>query len=416
MKRLLTVTVFTGMLTLLRMGAGFIVAKVVAIYAGPTGLAMLGQLQSISSGLSGLVSAPVGNGLIRYTAEHHDKGYISCIPWWRASVRWVVIILLFTVPFILFYSRYLSLWLFGNSDFSLYISIMGIMLPLTALGTLINSVVNGQKRYKRYVLLGMLSVIVSSSLMVFLIIYKGLSGALTAISIQSGVTGMMLLLLSLKEPWLKFSNWWGYTEWKYNKAISGYILMAVTTALTVPTSMIIIRNILIHYVGWEGAGHWQAVWKISETYLAVLTIALGTYYLPKLSAIKNIHSVRIEVLNTAKVIIPISILLALGVYIFRDVILYLLFTSEFKSARYLFLVQLCGDVVKISSWLFAYPMLSRGDTKWYISTEIIFSISFVLFVWIFVHLFGLHGANYAYLFNYTIYFILMYIYINRYAK
>lgn len=33
MRRLLSVTFFSGLLTLLRMGSGFIVAKVIAVYA-----------------------------------------------------------------------------------------------------------------------------------------------------------------------------------------------------------------------------------------------------------------------------------------------------------------------------------------------------------------------------------------------
>jgi PST family polysaccharide transporter len=84
MRRLLTVTLMTGLLTLLKMLMGFIIAKVVAIYTGPTGMAMLGQLQSAVTGLNGIVSSPVGNGVIRYTAENKDKTFDYCSPWWRA--------------------------------------------------------------------------------------------------------------------------------------------------------------------------------------------------------------------------------------------------------------------------------------------------------------------------------------------
>ncbi len=35
------------------------------------------------------------------------------------------------------------------------------------------------------------------------------------------------------------------------------------------------------------AGQWQAVYKISEVYLGIITIALSTYFLPKLSTLKN---------------------------------------------------------------------------------------------------------------------------------
>lgn len=142
--------------------------------------------------------------------------------------------------------------------------------------------------------------------------------------------------------------------------------MATTTALTAPIALIGVRNVLISHVGWEEAGQWQAVWKISEVYLGVITIALSTYYLPKLSTLKGVENIRAEINQTAKIIIPIAAIMALGVYLFRDLAISLLFTEAFRSARELFAIQLIGDVIKITSWLYAYPMLSRGATKWFV--------------------------------------------------
>ena len=85
MKKLLSVTFFTGLLTLTRMLSGFIIAKVVAIYIGPSGMAMLGQLQTVITVLNGISTSPAGNGVVRYTAKYYKNGYDDCVPWWRAS-------------------------------------------------------------------------------------------------------------------------------------------------------------------------------------------------------------------------------------------------------------------------------------------------------------------------------------------
>ena len=92
MRRLLKVTAMTGLLTLLKMAMGFVIAKVVAIYTGPTGMAMLGQVQSLVGSLNGIINAPVGSGVVRYTAENKQQGFESCAPWWRASLQWVLVI------------------------------------------------------------------------------------------------------------------------------------------------------------------------------------------------------------------------------------------------------------------------------------------------------------------------------------
>lgn len=92
--------------------------------------------------------------------------------------------------------------------------------------------------------------------------------------------------------------------------------MAVTTALTVPISFIFVRNEIIANTSWVDAGQWQAVWRISETYLSVLTIALGTYYLPKLATLTSRSEMQMEIINTLKVVIPFAILSAGAVFFF----------------------------------------------------------------------------------------------------
>jgi PST family polysaccharide transporter len=416
MKRLLTVTAFTAMLALLRMAAGFVIAKVIAVYIGPTGMAMLGQVQSMVASLNGLVSAPAGSGVIRFTAEHYEKGFIACAPWWRASLRWIFILLAVVVPLGFVLSQPLADWLFGNPDLSWLVTVCVCVLPFSAVGSLVSSVINGQQQYRRYVSLGMISVLISSSIMVVLIMRANLTGALLAASIQSGLIGVVMMFASLRQPWFKLQYWWGETESVQRKAIGGYVLMALMSALTVPVSLIVVRNILVANVGWEQTGQWQAVWKISETYLAVITMALGTYYLPRLSKLKDIKSIRSEINNTAKIVVPLLICMSSVIFLFRDNIISILFTSDFYEARNLFFIQLCGDVVKITSWLYAFPMLSRGATKWFISTELVFSLSFVLLSFLFINLFQTIGVCVAYLVSYIIYLLFILPNLKNFSK
>ncbi|ENY3838186.1 O-antigen translocase [Vibrio vulnificus] len=416
MKRLLKVSAMTGLLTLLRMAMGFVIAKVVAVYTGPTGMAMLGQVQSMVSSLNGVINAPTGAGVVRFTAEHHEKGFAACAPWWQASLYWVAIITCFALPIGLLFSTQIASWLLHDPALAWIVIVTVSVLPFSALGTLCNSVINGQQQYRRYVGLGMLSTLISSTVMVSLVIAENIEGALLAASMQSALIGLVMLVANLRQPWMKLTYWWGGQDKAARKAILGYMLMALTSALTVPISLILVRNILISQVGWDSTGHWQAVWKISEVYLGVITMALSTYYLPRLASLKGVDAIVSEIHKTAWVVLPIVIVLALGVYLLRDVAIWLLFTEEFKPARDLFAIQLCGDVMKIASWLYAYPMLSRGATKWFVSTEIIYCCMFVAFSYLFIYLAGLKGVTIAYFVNYTIYFTFMFFNVKRFSR
>ncbi|MNF27304.1 Lipid III flippase [compost metagenome] len=416
MRRLLKVTVMTGLLTLLKMAMGFVIAKIVAIYTGPAGMAMLGQVQSMVGSLNGIVNAPVGSGVVRYTAENNQQGFESCAPWWRASLQWVLVISALLIPSGLLLAEHVANWLFQDAKLAWVVMATVCVLPLSAVGTLCNSVINGQQLYRRYVLLGMLSVVISSSVMLMMIVMADIQGALLAAAVQAGLIGLVMLIVNFHQAWFKMQYWWGKTSVEARKSIGGYMLMAITSALTVPISLILVRTILIEAVGWDAAGYWQAVWKISEVYLGVITLALSTYYLPRLSSLVGVEAIVGEIHRTARVVIPVVAVMALAVYLLRDIAIWLLFTAEFNSARDLFAIQLCGDIMKIASWLYAYPMLSRGATRIFIISEIISSITFVVLSYSLVNVMGVEGAPMAYLVNYCLYFLFVFFNVRKISK
>lgn len=416
MKRLLKVTAMTGLLTLLRMAMGFVIAKVVAVYSGPTGMAMLGQVQSMVSSLNGIINAPAGSGVVRFTAEYKEQGFDACAPWWRAALQWVFIISAIAIPLGILLAKPIASSLFQDASLAWVVVATVCVLPFAAIGTLCNSVINGQQLYRRYVGLGMISALISGGIMLCLIAWQNIEGALLAAAVQAALIGVVMLIANLRQPWFKLRYWWGAVEPKARKQIGGYMLMAITSALTVPVSLILVRNILISQVGWDATGQWQAVYKISEVYLGVITMALSTYYLPRLASLTGVDAIVNEIHKTARLIIPIVAAMALGVYLLRDVAISLLFTEAFRSARDLFAIQLLGDVIKISSWLYAYPMLSRGAIKWFMGTEILFSLSFISLTHLFVTNMGLKGATVAYLVNYSVYLLVVSFNVKRLAR
>ncbi|MBC7488663.1 MAG: O-antigen translocase [Glaciimonas sp.] len=416
MRKLLTVTLFSGLLTLLRMASGFVIAKVVAIYTGPSGIAMLGQVQSLVNALNGIVAAPAGSGVVRYTAEYENAGFNSCAPWWKAALKWVLMLLALVIPISCIFAKPLAHWVFGDVNYYWLVVMVALALPLSTANSLVASVLNGQHQYGRFIGIGMVSVIIATIVMLVLVREANLNGAMIAAALFTSISGLVMLVGAMRQPWFRLQYWWGSTDKVHMKGIGGYVAMAVTSALTVPVALLMVRNILIDEVGWEQAGHWQAVWKISEVYLGVITMALSTYFLPKLASLKSTDSILKEITATVKIVMPIVLLLATAVYLLRDIAISLVFTEAFRPARDLFAIQLAGDVIKILSWIYAYPMLSRGATKWFMGTEIFFSVSFVLLAYLFIAEYGVHGANLAYTFNYFLCLIFIYTNVKRFSR
>jgi PST family polysaccharide transporter len=208
----------------------------------------------------------------------------------------------------------------------------------------------------------------------------------------------------------------GSVSSEVKKNIAEFIFMTLVSAVALPLGMLIIRSILIRHTGWQAAGEWQAVWKISEAYLSIITMGLAVYYLPKLSTLHDRDAMLSEIRSVAAVVLPVIVIMAVMVYLLRDFAISLLYTEQFRSARDLFKIQLIGDVIKVMSWLYAYPLIAKKATRLFVSTEIIFTATLIFLSYYFILSFGVQGANIAYAVNYLLYFAFVYFAVNKYIK
>jgi PST family polysaccharide transporter len=183
--------------------------------------------------------------------------------------------------------------------------------------------------------------------------------------------------------------------------------MAITSALTVPASHLIVRNYIGENLGWDSAGYWQGIYYISSMYLMVVTTSLSIYYLPRLSEIQDNIELKKEIYHTYKIIIPIVLVMSLAIFILKRYVILIAFSDKFMPMMDLFLWQLIGDVIKIASWLIGYIMIAKAMTKVFIYTEIGFSLLFIILSIVCIDDFGLVGVTYAFSLNYFLYLMTM---------
>lgn len=278
---------------------------------------------------------------------------------------------------------------------------------LFALNSILMSILNGQGEIRKYVSANITGSILSLFLSTFLIVKFKLVGALYALVISQSLVFFITLGLVATSSWFGLVQFAQGIDRNTLRKLSSYALMAVASSLALPISHYLIRNYLADNLGWESAGYWQAMWYISSIYLLVITSSLGVYYLPKLSSINEKKALKKEVLDGYKIILPIISVLALGVFLCKDLVIKIAFTEEFSAMAVLFKWQLIGDVIKIAGWVLSYVMVAKAMTKVFIYTEILFSISLVALSFLLVNSYGLVGTSYAFSLNYSMYFIAM---------
>jgi polysaccharide transporter, PST family len=411
---LIKTSLLTALSTIARILSGFVITKVIALYAGPSGLAIVGQLQNFNSLVMTFAKGGVTQGIVKYTAEYKTIEKKQKI--FSTSIIISIVSSLLVGVVLIFFSEYFSNLILKNIAYENVFVVFGFTIILFSLNSVLLSVLNGQKELIKLVLANITASIFSLFFTSFLIVQNEIVGALYALVLNQSVVFFITLLFLIKTPWFKMKYFIQGVDKKSLSKLAKFSLMAITSALTVPVSHLIIRNYIGENLSWDDAGYWQAMWYISSMYLMVITTSLGVYYLPKLSEIKDKKELTLEIISGYKVIMPVVICLAVLIFAFKEYVILIAFSDEFIGMSDLFKWQLIGDVVKIASWLIGYVTLAKAMVKIYISLEILGSLSFVLLSMYCVDTYGLVGITYAYTINYIMYlFIMIFIYM-RYVN
>ncbi len=402
---LIKTSVLTGISTVIKLVSAFVINKVIAIYIGPAGLAIVGQLQSFTSLITTFSNGAISSGIVKYTAEYQDIEEKKKI--FSSSIVISLICSLIISIFLFGFSDYLSELILKDIQYSSVFIIFGATIFLFALNMVLISILNGQKEIKKYVLVNIAGSIFSLVFTSILIMQLNLMGALYAMVLNQSVMFFVTLAFVLKSSWFKLEYFKQGLDKESLSKLSKYSLMAIVSALTVPVSHLIIREYIGENLGWDSAGYWQGIWYISTMYLMLVTTTLGVYYLPRLSEIQDNKELRKEIFSGYKIIMPIVILASLIIFLLKEYVILIAFSKDFMPMMELFAWQLIGDVIKIASWLLAYLMLAKAMTKVFIYTEVLFSALFVGLSLLFVDKFGLVGITYAYALNYLLYLVMM---------
>ena len=397
---------FTAMSTLVRMLTGLVSVKVVAGIIGPAGVALVGQLNNFATIALSLSTGGINSGITKYVAEYkEDSGRVKdCL---STALRITVACSLVVGLFLILFHRQLSEYVMLAPDYGYVFVIFGFTILFYALNMGLASVINGFKEFRRYVKVNIAGSILGLAFTLLLVLAWGLKGALvSAVTFQSIMLFVSLWMVR-RLPWVR----WSYFRNRFNTAQARkffrYSLMTFVSASMLPVSQMLLRGYVISQISPVEAGWWEAMNRISNMYLMVITTSFSVYYLPRLSELTDRRELRAEIFRSYKVIVPCLLGGFALIYLLRYFIIRLLFTPEFLPMENLFAWQLAGDFFKITSWLLAFLMVAKAMTKWYIATEVVFTLIFVGLGFLFMRWNGVVGITQAYLVNYILYLAMM---------
>ena len=381
--------------------SGFLINKIVAVYIGPGGMALIGNFQSFLSMVLTFSNGAIQKGVIKYVAEYREsESQLKKL----LSTAFIITLVsaVITGLLMIIFGGFLSTKLLNTLEYRHIFTLFGFTVILFALNTLLIGVLNGIKSFGKYIVINIVSSLFNLALIAILVIRWELTGALITLVVNQSLVFFITLIFVVRSPWFSIGHWFSGWDNAMFRKLMQFSAMAVASAVTVPVSHILVRKLLEKQIDLDAAGVWQGLWKISDYYLLLITTSISLYFLPRLSEVKTSNLIRKELWNGYRIVIPATIVMGIGIYLLREPVIRLLFTDEFLPMESMFIYQLPGDVLKVIYWMLSILLIARSMTTWYIITEFAYSACFVILVYVFVGQFGLEGAAMAHLVNFSV--------------
>ena len=387
-------TALNGIAMVVKLIASLLANKFVAVVLGPQGLAIYGQFQSILILVNGLASSAGQAGVIRLTAVH-AKDTNTLTQYWSAAFKAVLITSLLFVVIGVFEAKYIAEHILLKKDIVCVLQLFFLTVPFAAITTLFLSCANGMSATKEYIIAGLIVGLLNSAAVLIGVFFSGLYGIIAWISIFQIVSLITIFY------YFKSKNWFYYHAFLSNinnesfKKILSLAVMVIVAVLSAPIIQIFIRYIMSEIYGLAVVGYWQAISRIGDMYVMMLTTLLGVYYFPRFSAEKNILVLCKDIQHFFIVVYPIFLLGYLFFYLFKEVFITLIYSKEFMPALIFLKAQILLDATRILSWLFGYLVMARGSPKAFIFAEFTTLIFALIMSYALLKYYGYIGAVYS---------------------
>jgi O-antigen/teichoic acid export membrane protein len=404
---LLKVTSTNAIVVFVRMGFSVISQKVLAILIGAEGIALVGNLKNVSGLLTQFATLGSFNGLVKYISEFkNDRTELNKL--FSTTIFFIIIASIISFVVLFFGAHYLNNILFGaDKNYSFIFKILAFLVPFMGLATLFNGLVNGISAYKVYAKITITTIILSTVLIVLFTVLNNIKGSLLAIALIPLIQFLSIIFffsnklkryINLKKLSFKVL---------YQNKLLSYSIMTLIAVLSINFTDIAIRKMIETNIGVNDAGYWTAMTSISNNYMNFTAIIFPLYILPKYSQITSSFQFKKEVLNIYKMILPIVALGMILIFVFKNILVQLLYSESFMEMSNLFKWQLIGDFVKLIALVLAYQFLAKKQLTNFVFTEVFSVILFYGFSKYFIQFYGTEGVVLAHFVRYVLYFILV---------
>ena len=376
------------------------------MFLGTSGMALMGSFRNFALMLKSVATLGISNSIVKLFVENkEDKRELSVI---YSTFFWIFLFISTALAlFVLLFASPISTFLFYTNTYTTPIRFFGLLLPLMVINSFWLAIYNGLEKFKRILLIQIISNVLVFGLTALLIWKKNIFGGLLSVAIGEVLMVLVtFIFVSRQADYFKFDLQKLISK-KYFNTIKKFSVMALLTAIIAPLTLLFIRNMIVEKYAIQEAGIWDAVNRLSSFYMIFFSSGLSLYYMPKLASIHTESEFKTELKSYFKVFVPLFLVMLIVIYIGKGIILKLAFTPEFSKVESVLIWQLLGDFFRIMTLAFGFQILVKTMMKRYFLVEIVFNSMYFLLSFYLIKENATEGVLQAYFYTNVFCFLLV---------
>ena len=386
-------------------------SKFVAVLLGPSGMGLMGLLNSTLSVVSTITNLGLGASAVRNIAQANGTGDIDKISFTVSLFRKLVWITgFFGLIVTLLSSYFLSDMTFGNYTYAYAFAILSCTLLINQLAAGQRVVLQGMRKIKWLAKANIMGSSVSLICTLPLYYIFGVDGIVPALILTSFIAYIIQSVFANKIKVTNVAISMFEAVSKGRDMLKLGITLTLSGFITVLVSYIV-RIFISNTGGIAEVGLYNAGFSIINSYVGLVFTAMSTDYYPRLAAVnKDVKKYSETINQQSEIAIYILTPIICVFLIFINWIIIVLYSHKFLSINGMIHWAILGIFFKALSWSMGVIIMAKGDSKYFLWNEL-FANAYLLLLNIGgYYLYGLNGLGISFLVGYFFHFLQIYFF------
>lgn len=408
-----TISVFSGV-QMVGILCSIVRTKFVAIWIGTVGVGLFGLFNTSLDMLKSLTDMGLRTSVVPSIARANSLGALQRISY--IVRRWMWCLGALGGFLTLLFSPLLSLFTFGDYSHTLGFILLAASVFFSSVVSSEQAVLQGTGKVFRIARASLWGSIIGVVLSVPLFYFFRVRSIVPTILLYSFVTAAAMWLSRNKVGRPEAIP----TARETFREGSGFVKVGIymASSIFITTGVVFVFMVWLNYrTNTSITGLYQTGYTLTSRYIGVIFTALVLEYYPRLCRVRHSRARTSAFVNHESQLVMLIVLPIVTMFMaLDDVVIRLLYSSEFEPVKGYLALSLTGTAFQAVSFCMAYVILAREDGRVFMVTEIASSLFYLGVAIGGYELWGFDGLGVAYMLKFANYLGMMwYVYSRRYG-